>query len=147
MQNNHRYKTSLCKFYKEDEEGSCRMGERCIFAHGEDELKKSPYPYQQNNGYQHQNNGYNNYRNNNNEGGYQRNFNNKKTVECRFFKEGDCKYGDNCNYAHGVEELRQVERNPEQNNNNYGNQENFVNQGEETFQKRGNFQNQRSEDF
>ena len=34
-------------------------------------------------------------------------YNNFKTQRCKFFdKEGKCKYGKNCSFAHGDNELR-----------------------------------------
>ena len=37
---------------------------------------------------------------------------NYKTLKCKFFDEkGECKNKDNCNYAHGEEELRAANTN------------------------------------
>ena len=63
MFNNNRLKTNLCKFYQEGVEGSCKMGEKCYFAHGEAELKEAPRnPFPQN-GFQNQNRFTNQYSN------------------------------------------------------------------------------------
>lgn len=155
MYNNQRYKTALCKFYKEDEEGSCRMGEKCIFAHGEGELKESQYP-KQNNYNNYNNNNYNGYGNNNgygdNSGGYRKNYSNHKTVSCKFFERGDCKNGDNCNYAHGDGELKQPQRNFDTNENytNPQGQDQGQGQGQlpgEQYQQTRSFRNQNNEEF
>jgi hypothetical protein len=34
-------------------------------------------------------------------------FSNHKTINCLFFEKGICKNGQNCNYAHGQEDLKQ----------------------------------------
>jgi len=34
-------------------------------------------------------------------------YNNHKTQKCKFFEqEGQCKFGKNCSFAHGLDELR-----------------------------------------
>jgi hypothetical protein len=64
-----KYKTELCKNF--DETGICEFGSRCIFAHGEQELRQVP-----------QNPKY-------------------KTAVCRNWKnEGLCQYGKRCAFIH-----------------------------------------------
>ena len=91
---NPRYKTSLCKNFLT--ESGCQYGEKCQFAHGKDELRpiqsipqsavsqmKNPFTQ------------------------LQKNMMNFKIVKCKNFeKEGQCKYGDSCTFAHGDAELR-----------------------------------------
>ena len=31
---------------------------------------------------------------------------NFKTIKCKYYDLGQCKYGDKCNFAHGVTEVR-----------------------------------------
>ena len=92
---NPRYKTSLCKNFLT--ESGCQYGEKCQFAHGKDELRpvqnipqQSDVPQMKNPFTQ-----------------LQKNMMNFKSVKCKNFeKEGQCKYGDRCTFAHGDAELR-----------------------------------------
>ena len=92
---NPRYKTMLCKNYNTEQ--GCQYGEKCQFAHGVEELRTYPgsgiatqtqpgiSPQQQ----------------------MQKNIMNYKIVKCKNFeKDGVCKYGSHCTFAHGDEELR-----------------------------------------
>ena len=92
-QANHRYKTDLCKKFTENQ--SCPYGDKCQFAHGEQELRNfnshaqnMMYPLGM--GTKNQNN-----------------MLNYKIVKCKNWeKDKTCKYGIHCTYAHGDEELR-----------------------------------------
>ena len=76
-----KYKTALCTFYSKA--GNCARGDRCAFAHGEEDLcfesenwkcSKTGVPY--------------------------------KTRRCHFFPEGKCNRGADCRFAHvGVDAL------------------------------------------
>ena len=91
---NPRYKTTLCKKYIQTQ--SCPYGEKCQFAHGEQELRP-PNPQIPNNLLY--NPGMGNKGNNN--------YLNYKIVKCKNWeKDKTCKYGLHCTYAHGEEELR-----------------------------------------
>lgn len=81
-------KTRLCDFYARD--GSCRNGSECRFAHGEHELAPvtfrglAPSPVDVTGG-----------------------LSNFKTQLCTHYqKDGCCKFGERCMFAHGEGELR-----------------------------------------
>ena len=92
-QANPRYKTALCKKFTENQ--SCPYGDKCQFAHGEQELRNfnghaqnMMYPLGM--GTKNQNN-----------------MLNYKIVKCKNWeKDKTCKYGAHCTFAHGEEELR-----------------------------------------
>ena len=92
---NPRYKTSLCNNFLT--ESGCQYGEKCQFAHGNEELRpvqsvpqQSAVP-QMNSPFAQ----------------LQKNMMNFKIVKCKNFeKDGQCKYGDRCTFAHGDAELR-----------------------------------------
>ena len=90
---NPRYKTALCKKFSTQQ--SCPYGDKCQFAHGEQELRTF-------NG-QPQNMMYTMGMGNKN----QNNMLNYKIVKCKNWEQDKtCKYGMHCTYAHGDEELR-----------------------------------------
>lgn len=78
--NSNRYKTELCRAYQEN--GSCKYGDKCQFAHGTHELRTLPrHPKY-------------------------------KTELCRtFYTQGYCPYGPRCHFVHKPEERRTVESN------------------------------------
>lgn len=96
---NPRYKTAMCKNFTTD--NGCQYGEKCQFAHGVNELRTYTggmasaqmfKPIQQ----------------------LQKNIMNYKIVKCKNFeKDGACKYGSHCSFAHGDNELR-TKVNPDQ---------------------------------
>ena len=91
---NPRYKTMLCKNYNTEQ--GCQYGEKCQFAHGVEELRtyhgNGAQPQTQPGMPQQQ---------------MQKNIMNYKIVKCKNFeKDGVCKYGSHCTFAHGDEELR-----------------------------------------
>jgi hypothetical protein len=89
-QHNPRYKTALCKKYLESQ--SCPYGNKCQFAHGEQELR-SMNAQPQNMMYMRM--------------GSKNNILNYKIVKCKNWeKDKTCKYGSHCTYAHGDEEIR-----------------------------------------
>ena len=91
---NPRYKTMMCKNY--NTEHGCQYGDKCQFAHGVEELRsfnangqafpsQLPSPMDQ----------------------LQKSIMNYKIVKCKNFeKDGVCKYGAHCSFAHGDAELR-----------------------------------------
>lgn len=89
---NPRYKTQLCKNFLTEQ--GCQYGDKCQFAHGPQELRtmnsqpgmqEMLKPMQQ----------------------YQKNIINYKIVKCKNWeKDGTCKYGSRCSFAHGDGELR-----------------------------------------
>jgi hypothetical protein len=95
----NRYKTIICKHY--EKLGMCPLGAKCHFAHGLGELRTiadplPPQALEHGNsshiyGKQSPSTSYSNY----------------KTVKCKNFeREGNCKYGGNCTFAHGDFEMR-----------------------------------------
>ena len=74
-------KTVMCKNWLDT--GSCNYGDKCSYAHGEDEIRSSKEKkiIAQNPLY--------------------------KTTLCKMFAEGDyCELAENCHFAHGEDELR-----------------------------------------
>ena len=101
---NPRYKTALCKKYMQNQ--SCPYGDKCQFAHGEQELRSFNA--------QPQNMMYSLGMNPKN----QNNMLNYKIVKCKNFeKDGTCKYGQHCTFAHGDKEVRNKSENILQMNN------------------------------
>ena len=88
---NPRYKTTLCKKFSQGQ--GCPYGEKCQFAHGAQELRM--------------NNAQNTPQNMLNLNKSQNSILNYKIVKCKNWdKDGTCKYGAHCTFAHGDEELR-----------------------------------------
>jgi hypothetical protein len=81
------------------------MAEKCYFAHGEGELRKSHFK-KENSGYDPNFRQPQNVPQQNNSKPYS----NHKTVKCIFFERGLCKNGPNCSYAHGDTELRIINK-------------------------------------
>ena len=104
--NNLKYKTVLCKHYNTPQ--GCSYGEKCQFAHGEQELKHvegnmltQNYMMQMNN--------------------KQKDALNYKIVKCKNWeKDKTCKYGTHCTFAHGDSELRNKSENLMQMQSNMG---------------------------
>ena len=85
-----KYKTVLCKHFKSSK--GCSFGDKCQFAHGINELRSIPGGNQISQ-MKHQNKG--------------TNAQNYKIVKCKYFeKDGTCRYGTLCSFAHGDKELR-----------------------------------------
>ena len=102
--NNPRYKTTLCKHYNTPQ--GCSYGDKCQFAHGQNELRLnnaagfSQMPL-------------------NNQNNKQNSMLNYKIVKCKNFeKDGSCKYGAHCTFAHGDKDLRTKPENLYQMNSN-----------------------------
>ena len=90
--NNARYKTALCKHFNTPQ--GCSYGDKCQFAHGQQELKQIDNTKINNQNFIPQNN-------------KQKNNLNYKIVKCKNWeKDKTCKYGAHCTFAHGDSELR-----------------------------------------
>ena len=88
---NPRYKTTLCKHFNTPQ--GCSYGDKCQFAHGQQELKQIDNT-KINQNFTSQNN-------------KQKNNLNYKIVKCKNWeKDKTCKYGAHCTFAHGDQELR-----------------------------------------
>ena len=89
-----KYKTMLCKHFTSPK--GCSFGDKCQFAHGEEELKGingiiNPMMIPQKKGPNPQN---------------------YKIVKCKYWeKDGTCCYGTLCSFAHGDAELRTKSQN------------------------------------
>ena len=87
-----KYKTSLCKHFQSQK--GCSFGEKCQFAHGINELRTQPgvNPFM------------NQMRTQTKKGTNSQNY---KIVKCKYFeRDGTCRYGTLCSFAHGESELR-----------------------------------------
>ena len=90
---NPKYKTTLCKHF--DTPQGCSYGDKCQFAHGTRELRLNGNPQ----GFSPQMT-----QNQNKAQNAALNF---KIVKCKNFeKDGSCKYGAHCTFAHGDKDLR-----------------------------------------
>ena len=100
---NPKYKTILCKHY--DTPQGCSYGEKCQFAHGNKELRAynaQIMPQMPLGNLTKSQNSILNY----------------KIVKCKNFeKDGTCKYGQHCTFAHGDKDLRNKTENMFQINN------------------------------
>ena len=96
---NPKYKTSLCKYINTAQ--GCPFKSKCLFAHSEKELR----PIAQN-GSPHSSS--QTYLANKSKQNY-------KTTKCKNYeKNGTCRFGERCTFAHGDAELRKVNDNNEQ---------------------------------
>lgn len=98
---NNKYKTVMCKHFEQN--GQCYLGAKCHFAHGQEELRSpsDPLPPMKSPG-TNDNKAFQGYQ------GYSAppNVSNYKTIKCRFFEKGHCKYGTSCSFAHGDQDIR-----------------------------------------
>ncbi len=93
---------TLCKHY--DTPQGCSYGDKCQFAHGAKELRNNGQGFQQ--------------MPMGNMAKGQNNILNYKIVKCKNFeKDGTCKYGQHCTFAHGDKEVRNKSENILQMNN------------------------------
>ncbi|KRX06727.1 hypothetical protein PPERSA_09129 [Pseudocohnilembus persalinus] len=86
-----RYKTQICRHFNN---GNCQLGASCHFAHGTQELRQANDPLPEN------------------IPSLQipkMNYNNQKTVRCKYFDGGLCRNQQNCTFAHGEQERRNVQ--------------------------------------
>ena len=98
---NPKYKTTLCKHF--DTPQGCSYGEKCQFAHGNRELRSFNAQMMPSM---------------NNLSKSQNSILNYKIVKCKNFeKDGTCKYGQHCTFAHGDKDLRNKTENMFQINN------------------------------
>ena len=111
---NTRYKTTMCKYYEENK--ACPMGPmRCHFAHGPEDLRKPNDPLPTNPPMMP-----NSSKNAQNicPPANPHMVNNYKTVVCKYWEQGKCKYQNNCSFAHGEVEKRNQDQ-PVMNMNGY----------------------------
>lgn len=98
---NNKYKTMLCRHW--ETLGTCYMGAKCHFAHGKQDLRSisDPLPVStQVYGYQNSPSPTNDMPTQNiSSGNYSTN--NFKTIKCKYFEQGWCKYDKHCTFAHG----------------------------------------------
>lgn len=101
MNLNNKYKTVICKHFQQT--GRCNLGQRCHFAHGPEELRnpndpipagqipssQPPRPFQ-----------------NTPSPSGPATVANFKTIKCKFFEQGQCKYESKCTFAHGDQDVR-----------------------------------------
>ena len=86
-----KYKTMLCKHYSSQK--GCSFGDKCQFAHGIEELRSQNGIINPVMGIQEKKKG--------------PNPQNYKIVKCKYYeKDGTCRYGTLCTFAHGDSELR-----------------------------------------
>lgn len=100
---NTRYKTIMCKYYESDK--VCPLGIKCHYSHGKEDMRKPNDPLPPNTPMmvnsaktnpQQQNQGMPN----------PMSAGNFKTVICKYWEQGKCKYGTNCTFAHGDPEKK-----------------------------------------
>ena len=103
--NNPRYKTTLCKHFSTPQ--GCSYGDKCQFAHGNKELRlNNNQGFPQGLGMPEAGNK------------MQNSIVNYKIVKCKNWeKDGTCKYGVHCTFAHGDKDLRNKSQNLYQMNN------------------------------
>ena len=94
----------MCKHFNTPQ--GCSYGDKCQFAHGSNELRlNNTQGFPQSIGTEKGNKN-------------QNNILNYKTIKCKNFdKDGTCKYGAYCTFAHGDQELRTISQNMYQMNN------------------------------
>lgn len=104
--NNDKYKTALCRNFMQ--QGDCSYGQKCRYAHGEQEVRQPGLSMNQQQGFSG-NGGFMPMQqpNNFNDGGYGGNQagygGNRPQGICRFFREqGQCKFGENCKFSHDL---------------------------------------------
>ena len=91
--NPSKYKTILCKHFTSQR--GCFFGDNCQFAHGLNDLRTNP-----------------NLQNISSENKKGPNLQNYKIVKCKYWeKDGTCRYGTLCTFAHGDNELRKKSEN------------------------------------
>jgi len=104
---NTKYKTMMCRHYEQT--GTCQLGPKCHFAHGKEELRKITDPLpptvvaEQKAPSMPQAQPFN-VPNNPVPSNY-------KTVKCKYFEQGYCKYNQSCSFAHGDQDLRTPQEN------------------------------------
>lgn len=92
---NTKFKTTMCKYY--EQEKICPLGARCHFAHGKEDMRHQNDPLPNNTPLISNNKMPQNVQPMTNT----MSGNNFKTVVCKYWEQGKCKYGNNCSFAHG----------------------------------------------
>jgi len=112
---NSKYKTTMCRHFEQT--GNCQLGTRCHFAHGKEELRKAtdPIPTMNTGGIAEPKvNTMGQMTQMNQMQGGMPNYSstgiatpsNYKTVKCKYFEKGYCKYNQSCSFAHGDEDIK-----------------------------------------
>lgn len=115
---NNRYKTMSCRHWEQT--GLCQMGARCHFAHGKEELRQmnDPLPTPAEPKTFSPSGGIGGPGGPGPQGvaaagamGGGMPYSNYKTVKCKYFDQGLCKFGESCSFAHGEEDMRNFQEN------------------------------------
>ncbi len=96
------YKTSLCRYY--ENEKICPLGDQCHFAHGDVDLRSESDPLPE------RIKKTKNKKEKKTDALQKTNF---KTIVCKYWEKGECKYETNCTFAHGDVEMRTIMENAE----------------------------------
>lgn len=97
---NTKFKTTMCKYH--EQEKICPLGARCHFAHGEKDMRHQSDPLPNNTPLLSNNK----LQQNQQQMVGPRVVGNFKTVVCKYWEQGKCKYGNTCSFAHGNTEKR-----------------------------------------
>jgi hypothetical protein len=104
---NNKYKTVMCKHF--EQHGYCHLGGKCHFAHGKEDLRSINDPIPEHPNTQKPRIPSKPYTPTTYTSSFSSlppTISNYKTVKCKFFEKGFCKFNQNCGFAHGDHELR-----------------------------------------
>jgi hypothetical protein len=101
---NNKYKTTMCKHFEQT--GFCPIGQKCHFAHGKAELRHISDPIPLNPTMVKQVQSTPKPQQTVSSNNLPPTISNYKTMKCKYFEKGLCKYSNNCGFAHGNHELR-----------------------------------------
>ena len=106
---NQKYKTIMCKYFNSDK--PCPLGSRCHFAHGKDELRRLNDPLPKNTPLVPTSQLIKSSDPNAEQVVNPVVINNYKTMICKYWEQGKCKYQQTCSFAHGEVERRNQDMN------------------------------------